>query len=105
MSLPILDTALRAGAAALLLLLAALLVRDFRSVAAGRLAVAFALGSAAHAVSSAAGFATPVTLWRGPRIGLCTGNSGGVWVFCRGRFWHAFGRSVVGSGSGGAVGG
>jgi hypothetical protein len=44
MSLPTLDIALRAGTAALLLLLAALLVRDFRGVTAGRLAIALALG-------------------------------------------------------------
>src|SRR5258708_57474 len=90
MSLPILDTALRAGAAALLLLLAALLVRDFRSVAAGRLAVAFALGSAAHAVSSAAGFATPVTLWRAPLIALSTGNVVVFWLFARALFEEIF---------------
>ena len=53
MSLATLDLALRAATAALLLVLAASLLRDFRQVLAGRLAVAFALGSAAHAVSYA----------------------------------------------------
>jgi hypothetical protein len=64
MLLPTLDIALRAGTTALLLLLAALLVRDFRGTVSGRLAIALALGSAAHAVSSAAGFDAPVSPWR-----------------------------------------
>ena len=53
MLLPTLDIALRAGTVALLLVLAASLFRGFGTVLAGRLAAAFALGSAAHAVRSA----------------------------------------------------
>lgn len=49
MLLSTLDTALRAATVALLLMLAASLVGNFRNVVAGRLAAAFALGSAAHA--------------------------------------------------------
>ena len=59
MSPAIIDLALRAGTVALLLVLAATLFRDFRNVVAGRLAVAFALGSAAHAVTSGIGATTP----------------------------------------------
>ena len=55
MSLATIDLALRAATVALLLVLAASLFRDFRNVLAGRLAIAFALGSAAHAVTSAIG--------------------------------------------------
>ena len=55
MLLSTLDLALRAGTTALLLVLAASLFRDFRAALAGRLAVAFALGSAAHAVTNAIG--------------------------------------------------
>jgi AraC-like DNA-binding protein len=90
MVLPTLDIALRAGTAALLLLLAALLFRDFRSTTSGRLAIAFSLGSAAHAVSSAAGFATPVTPWRAPLIALSTGNVVVFWLFARVLFDDAF---------------
>jgi AraC-like DNA-binding protein len=97
MLLATLDIALRAGTAALLLLLAALLVRDFRGAASGRLAVALALGSVAHAVSSAAGFDVPVTPWRVPLIALSTGNVVVLWLFARALFddtfalrgWHA----------------
>src|ERR1700716_2177221 len=90
MLLPTLDVALRAGTAALLLLLAALLFRDFRSTTSGRLAIALALGSAAHAVSSAAGFATPVTPWRALLIALSTGNVVVFWLFARALFDDAF---------------
>jgi hypothetical protein len=97
MLLSTLDLALRAGTAAVLLLLAALLYRDFRGAVSGRLAVAFALGSAAHAVSSAAGFATPVTPGRTLLLALSTGNVVVFWLFARAlfddrfepRWWHA----------------
>jgi AraC-like DNA-binding protein len=90
MLLATLDLALRAGAAALLLLLAALLFRDFRTTTAGRLAIAFALGSAVHAASSAAGFATPVTWWRAPLIALSTGNVVVFWLFAKALFDDGF---------------
>jgi AraC-like DNA-binding protein len=90
MLLATLDIALRAGTVALLLLLAALLVRDFRDAVAGRLAIALALGSAAHAVSSAAGFDMPATLWRASLIALSTGNVVVFWLFARALFDDGF---------------
>jgi len=90
MSLPLLDLALRAATAALLLVLAATLFRDFRHVAAGRLAVAFALGSAAHAVSSAIGIGPPVSLAHAPLIALSTGNVVVFWLFTRALFDESF---------------
>ena len=51
MLLSTLDIALRGATVALLLVLAASLFRGFGTVLAGRLAAAFALGSAAHAVT------------------------------------------------------
>jgi AraC-like DNA-binding protein len=95
MSLPALDLALRAATVAMLLVLAATLFRDFRQVVAGRLAVAFALGSAAHAMTYAIG--NPVTLWHGPVIAFSTGNIVVFWLFTRAlfddsfrlRWWHA----------------
>jgi hypothetical protein len=102
MLLSTLDVALRAGTTALLLLLAALLVRDFRGTASGRLAIALALGSAAHAVSSAAGF-DAVTAWRATLIALSTGNVVVLWLFARTLFddtfelrrWHALPWAAV----------
>jgi AraC-like DNA-binding protein len=90
MSLPTLDLALRAATVALLLVLAATLFRDFRQTVAGRLAVAFALGSAAHAATYAIGIAEPATLWRAPVIALSTGNIVVFWLFTRVLFDDAF---------------
>ena len=97
MLLSTLDIVLRAGTVALLLVLAASLFRDFRHVVAGRLAVAFALGSAAHAVTGAIGLPSPVSLWNAPLIALSTGNAVVFWLFTRAlfddaftlRWWHA----------------
>ena len=97
MSLSALDLALRAATVALLLVLAASLFRDFRHVVAGRLAAAFALGSAAHAVTSAIGATAPVSVWHAPLIALSTGNVVVFWLFTRAlfddpfrlRWWHA----------------
>ena len=97
MSLFALDLALRAATVALLLVLSASLFRDFRNVAAGRLAIAFALGSAAHAVTSGIGATTPVSISHAPLIALSTGNAVVFWLFTRALFddsfkmraWHA----------------
>src|SRR5712671_5045435 len=91
-----LDLALRAGTTALLLILAASLFRDFRGSVAGRLAVAFALGSAAHAVTYGIGATSPVSIWHAPLIALSTGNVVVFWLFGRAlfddgfalRWWH-----------------
>jgi len=86
MTLAMIDLALRSGAVALLLLLAVLLLRDFRKQPAGRLAALLALGSAAYAVSSAAGAtALPLGL-RAPLIALSTGNVVVFWLFTRALF-------------------
>src|SRR5438874_2639074 len=96
MLLSTLDIALRAGTTALLLVLAASLFRDFRSVVAGRLAVAFALGSAVHAVASVIGSTAPVSIWHAPLVAISTGNIVVFWLFTRALFdddfclrrWH-----------------
>src|SRR5258705_12825575 len=97
MSLSSLDLALRAGTTALLLILAASLFRDFRGALAGRLAVAFALRSAAHAVTYATGSTSLVSIWHAPLIAISTGNIVVFWLFTRAlfddafkmRWWHA----------------
>jgi AraC-like DNA-binding protein len=90
MLFPTLDLALRAGTTALLLVLAASLFRDFRGVAAGRLAVAFALGSAAHVLTYAIGSTVPVSIWHAPLIAISTGNIVVFWLFTRALFDDAF---------------
>jgi AraC-like DNA-binding protein len=103
MLLSTLDIALRAGTTALLLVLAASLFRDFRGAVAGRLAVAFALGSAAHAVTYGIGATSPVSIWHAPLIAMSTGNIVVFWLFTRAlfddafkmRWWHALVWAVV----------
>src|SRR5277367_6829736 len=90
MSLATLDLALRAGTVALLLVLAASLFRDFRNVVAGRLAIALALGSVAHAVTFTIGSTSPVSAWHAPLIALSTGNVVVFWLFTRALFDDAF---------------
>ena len=90
MLLSTLDLALRAGTTALLLVLAASLFRDYRGVVAGRLAAAFALGSAAHAVTYAIGSTSPVSIWHAPLIAISTGNIVVFWLFTRALFDDAF---------------
>jgi AraC-like DNA-binding protein len=97
MTLAAFDFALRAATVALLLVLAASLYRDFRKVVAGRLAVAFALGSAVHAAISGIGSVSGGSLRHAPLIALSTGNVVVFWLFCRAlfddafslRWWHA----------------
>jgi AraC-like DNA-binding protein len=84
------DLALGAGTTALLVLLAALLFRDFRAVTAGRLAAAFALGSAVHASTASFGFAPPVTPWQAGLIAISTGNVVVFWLFARALFDDTF---------------
>src|SRR5215471_5689342 len=90
MSLAALDVALRGATVALLLAVAASLFRDFRSLTTGRLAIAFALGSAAHAATCAIGVTLPSSVWHAPLIALSTGNVVVFWLFCRALFGEAF---------------
>ncbi len=97
MSLVALDLALRGATVALLLALGVVLLRDFRGVPAGRLAAAFAFGSAAHALTSGIGVTVPFSIWHAPLIALSTGNVVVFWLFARAlfddafkmRWWHA----------------
>jgi AraC-like DNA-binding protein len=90
MTLANVDIALRAAIVAVLLILAASLVRDFRGSVAGRLAVAFALGSAAHAATCTIGAAASASIWLAPLIALSTGNAVVFWLFCRALFDDTF---------------
>src|SRR5512134_3427163 len=91
MMLSTLDIALRGATVALLLVLAASLFRGFGTVLAGRLAAAFALGSAAHAVTASIGTASPISGALAPVIALSTGNVVVFWLFARALFDDEFG--------------
>src|SRR5216683_2085445 len=90
MSFAAIELALRAATVALLLVLAASLFRDFRNSTAGRLAVALALGSIAHAATAAIGVTLPISLWHAPAIALSTGNVVVFWLFSRALFDDSF---------------
>ena len=90
MLLSTIDIALRGATVALLLVLAAALFRGFGTVLAGRLAAAFALGSAAHAVSYSIGVTSPVSIGHALLIALSTGNVVVFWLFTRALFDDAF---------------
>ncbi len=91
-----LDWALRGGTVALVLLLAAALLRDHGRLLAARLGAAFALGTAAYAVTSAAGFSPQLGVWTFPLMALSAGNNVVFWIFSaalfddgfRLRWWH-----------------
>ncbi|MFH0299442.1 helix-turn-helix domain-containing protein [Bradyrhizobium sp. 31Argb] len=91
-----LELCLRAASVALLLVLAALLVTDFRRMVAGRLAAALALGSAAHAASYSIGATSLPSVWHAPLIALSTATVVVFWLFTRALFdddfklrrWH-----------------
>jgi AraC-like DNA-binding protein len=103
MSLATIDFALRSATIAMLLVLAASFWRDFRHVAAGRLTIALALGTIAHAVTSEIGSTAPISIWHAPLIALSTGDAVVLWLFTRAllddtfvpRWWHALIWAVV----------
>src|ERR1700754_3280515 len=90
MSFALVDIALRAASIALLLVLAASLLRDVRQSVAGRLAIAFALGSAAHAATVGIGVAPAISIWHAPLIAFSTGNIVVFWLFTRALFDDSF---------------
>lgn len=94
MTLLSIDWALRGAAGALVLLLAAAILREFGRSTAAQLGAAFAVGTAAYAVSSAAGFRP--SLWTFPIVALSAGNNVVFWLLAaalfddgfRLRWWH-----------------
>jgi AraC-like DNA-binding protein len=95
--IPSLDIALRAGLVTLMLFVAALVLREHTRSPLARLAAALAVGVAAYALQSAAGFMGWPAGWRVPLAVLSTGNAVVFWVFSRALFdddfrarrWHA----------------
>jgi len=90
MLLASLDMALRGATVALLLVLAGSLFRGFGTVLAGRLAAAFALGSAAHAVSYSIASTSPISIGHAPLVAISTGNVVVFWLFTRALFDESF---------------
>lgn len=90
------DLALRGGASALVLLIAGALLRDHGHLVSARLGALFALGTAAYALTSSAGFHGHMDWWAIPALALSAGNNAVFWAFAsalfddtfRLRWWH-----------------
>ncbi|MGJ5135944.1 helix-turn-helix domain-containing protein [Bradyrhizobium oligotrophicum] len=90
MTLESLDLALRAAAIALLAVLAVALGRDLGRQWRGRLAIALALGSAAHAATFNIGGTAAPSLASTPLIAVATADIVVLWLFCRALFDDGF---------------
>lgn len=84
------DWALRGGASALVLLIAAALMRDHGKLLAARLAALFAVGTGAYAITSTAGFSSQLGLWTIPLLALSAGNNVVFWTLTAALFDDAF---------------
>lgn len=85
-----LDWMLRGGTIALVLLIAGMLLRDFGGLLTARLAALFALGTAAYALCSAAGFRAFGGWWAFPALALSAGNNTVFWLFASSLFDDGF---------------
>ena len=91
------DWALRGGTVALVLLIAAALLRDHGRLLAARLGALFAVGTGTYAVTSVAGFSPQWGAWTVPLLALSAGNNVVFWALTaalfddgfRLRWWHA----------------
>lgn len=81
---------LRAGVVALLLLLAAVLLRDHGRAIAARLGALCAVGSAVYAICAAPDPTLPALWWHWPMAALTTGNSVVFWLLSRALFDDGF---------------
>ena len=84
------DWALRSATCALLLLVAGVLLRDHGKQISARLGVAFAVGTAAYALTSAAGFEAIAGAWSVPLLALSAGNNVVFWAFSAALFKDGF---------------
>jgi AraC-like DNA-binding protein len=92
-----LDWVLRGGTCGLVLLLAAMLLRDHGRLVSARLGALFAVGTAAYAVCSATAAHGPLGGWAFPLLALSAGNNVVFWLFAAALFddgfrlrpWHA----------------
>src|SRR5260370_33984002 len=91
------DWAVRGGTCALVLVIAAALLRDYGRLVAARLGALFAVGTGAYAITSVAGFSPHLGAWAIPLLALSAGNNVVFWTLAaslfddglRLRWWHA----------------
>ena len=95
-AIPLVDLALRAGIASLMLFGAGLLLRDHARSLTARLGAACGLGVAAYALCALPGFVAHPAAWKLALVALSTGNAVVFWLFSRALFdddfqprpWH-----------------
>lgn len=93
----LIDLGSRGAAVGLMLLIAAVLLRDRPASTVARLSAALAVGAAAYAISSAPGFPMRWQWWSAPLLGLSAGTPVVFWLWSRAAFdddfvlrrWHA----------------
>jgi AraC-like DNA-binding protein len=85
-----LDWALRGATCGLVLMLAAMLLRDHRRLVSARLGALFATGSAAYAICSASAAHGPLGAWAFPLLALSSGNNVVFWLFAAALFDDGF---------------
>ena len=85
-----LEWVLRGGTVALVLLLGAMLLRDHGRLVSARLGALFAVGTAAYAICSAAGFHLHAGSWAIPLLALSAGNNVVFWAFASALFNDSF---------------
>ncbi|HPA38518.1 MAG TPA: helix-turn-helix domain-containing protein [Phenylobacterium sp.] len=85
-----LDLILRGGVAGLLILVAAILLRDHWGRTAARLGMLFALSGAAHAITGSPSVCGQVGPWTLPLVMLSTGGNVAFWLFASALFEDGF---------------
>ena len=99
------DWALRGGTVALVLLIAATLLRDYGGLLAARLAALFAVGTGTYAITSVAGFSPQLGLWTVPLLALSAGNNVVFWTLTRVAVRRRLPPALVARGAVAAAGG
>jgi hypothetical protein len=90
MLLSSIDWALRGGTCAVVVLIAAALLRDHGGLIAARLGALFAVGTGAYAITSMAGFSAHLGLWTVPLLALSAGNNVVFWALTSALFDDGF---------------
>ncbi|WP_304188176.1 helix-turn-helix domain-containing protein [Phenylobacterium aquaticum] len=85
-----LDLLARGGVCGLLILVAAILIRDHRGLIPARLGAAFAISGAAHAITMSPGVCGQIGLWSTPLVVLSSGGNVVFWLFSRALFEDDF---------------
>lgn len=85
-----LDLLVRGGICGILILVAAVLIRDHRDLTPARLGALFAISGAAHAITMSPGVCGQIGFWSTPLVVLSSGGNVVFWLFSRALFEDDF---------------